>query len=57
MEIVIRHATIDDTPALVDTLIEAANWVRALDGTTMWVEGELDEHRVIRGRGGSLRRR
>jgi len=26
MEIVIRHATIDDTPALVDTLIEAANW-------------------------------
>ena len=29
MEVVIRHATIDDTPALVDTLIEAANWVRA----------------------------
>ena len=46
MKVVIRHATIDDTPALVDTLIEAANWVRALDGTTMWVEGELDEHRI-----------
>jgi GNAT superfamily N-acetyltransferase len=46
MEVVIRHATTDDTPALVDTLIEAANWVKRLDGTTMWVEGELEEHRV-----------
>ena len=46
MEVVIRHATIDDTRALVDTLIEAANWVRELDGTTMWVEGELEEHRI-----------
>src|SRR5437762_5954653 len=46
MEVVIRHATTDDTPALVDTLIEAANWVKQLDGTTMWVEGELEEHRV-----------
>ena len=42
----IREATPDDTPALVDTLIEAANWVKQLDGTTMWVEGELEEHRV-----------
>ena len=25
----IRQATVDDTPALVDTLIEAANWVRS----------------------------
>ncbi len=42
----IRQATADDTPALVETLIEAANWVEQLDGTTMWVEGELEEHRV-----------
>jgi GNAT superfamily N-acetyltransferase len=42
----IREATADDAAALVETLIEAANWVEQLDGTTMWVEGELDEHRV-----------
>ena len=42
----IREATVDDTPAVVETLTEAANWVEQLDGTTMWVEGELEEHRV-----------
>ena len=44
----IRCATVDDTRALVDTLTEAADWVQQLDGTTMWVEGELEEHRVRR---------
>lgn len=43
---VIRQATAEDTPALVATLTEAADWVHQLDGTTMWVEGELDEDRV-----------
>ena len=43
---VVRHADADDTPALVETLLEAADWVQRLDGTTMWVEGELDEARV-----------
>ncbi len=43
MEIAIREATVDDTPALVDVLTEAADWVEQLDGTTMWVEGELEE--------------
>lgn len=42
----IRQATVDDTAALVETLTEAANWVEQLDGTTMWVEGELEEWRV-----------
>jgi len=27
-------------------LIEAAKWVEQLDGTVMWVEGELEEERV-----------
>lgn len=44
--IVIRQAAAGDTPALVETLTEAADWVTQLDGTTMWVEGELEEHRV-----------
>jgi len=44
--IVIREATAGDTPALVETLTEAADWVTQLDGTTMWVEGELEEQRV-----------
>ena len=44
--IVIRQATVGDTRALVETLTEAADWVTQLDGTTMWVEGELEEHRV-----------
>jgi GNAT superfamily N-acetyltransferase len=42
----IRQATADDTRALVETLTEAADWVERLDRTTMWVEGELEEHRV-----------
>src|SRR5262245_24215400 len=45
MALAIREATIDDTQALVDILTEAADWVQRLDGTTMWVEGELEiEH-------------
>ena len=44
--IVIRQATGDDTSALVETLREAADWVEGMDGTIMWVEGELDEPRV-----------
>ena len=46
MPLVIRQATVDDTPALAATLIEAADWVQRLDGTVMWVEGELEEDRV-----------
>jgi GNAT superfamily N-acetyltransferase len=42
----IRQAAGDDTRALVDTLTEALNWVEQLDGTIMWVEGELEEPRV-----------
>jgi GNAT superfamily N-acetyltransferase len=44
--IVVRAATAEDTRALVDVLTEAAEWVLRLDGTVMWVEGELEEHRV-----------
>lgn len=44
--IVIRQATGEDTRALVEILTEAANWVEHMDGTIMWVEGELEEHRV-----------
>jgi GNAT superfamily N-acetyltransferase len=46
MSIAIRQATREDTPALVQTLTEAANWVEQLDRSIMWVEGELEEHRV-----------
>ena len=46
MAVVVRQATVDDTTALVATLTEAAGWVHQLDGSIMWVEGELDEHRV-----------
>ena len=46
MAIAIRQATVEDTRALVDTLTEAAHWVEQLDGTIMWVEGELQEERV-----------
>jgi len=46
MNLVIRQAGGDDTRALVETLREAADWVTQLDGTTMWVEGELEEPRV-----------
>jgi len=43
MAIVVRQATADDTHALVDILTEALQWVERLDGTIMWVEGELEE--------------
>lgn len=46
MSIVIRQASGDDVPALVETLTEAARWVEQMDGTIMWVEGELEEARV-----------
>jgi GNAT superfamily N-acetyltransferase len=46
MSFVIRQATVEDTTALVATLNEAGEWVHQLDGSIMWVEGELDEHRV-----------
>src|SRR5689334_3149905 len=46
MPFAIRQATVNDAPALAATLLEAADWVRRLDGTVMWVEGELEEHRV-----------
>ena len=46
MNLVIRQAGADDTRALVETLVEAADWVTQLDGTIMWVEGELEEPRV-----------
>jgi GNAT superfamily N-acetyltransferase len=46
MSVVIRQATGEDTRTLVETLTEAANWVEQMDGTIMWVEGELEEHRV-----------
>src|SRR5512138_806963 len=42
----IRQASVADTPLIVDTLMEAAAWVERLDGTVMWVEGELQEDRV-----------
>ena len=46
MAVVIRPATADDTRALVDILTDALKWVEQLDGTIMWVEGELEEPRV-----------
>jgi len=46
MNLVIRQAGVDDTRALVETLVEASDWVTQLDGTIMWVEGELEEPRV-----------
>jgi GNAT superfamily N-acetyltransferase len=46
MSVVIRQATGEDTRTLVETLTEAANWVEQMDGTIMWVERELEEHRV-----------
>jgi GNAT superfamily N-acetyltransferase len=46
MSIVIRQATGEDARALFETLREAAHWVEQMDGTIMWVEGELDEDRV-----------
>ena len=32
--------------AVAEILVEAAGWVKRLDGTTMWVEGELAVERV-----------
>jgi GNAT superfamily N-acetyltransferase len=46
MATVIRPAREDDTRALVDILNDALKWVEQLDGTIMWVEGELEEPRV-----------
>ena len=46
MTLVIRQATPADTPAVVAALTEAARWVQALDGSIMWVEGELEESRI-----------
>ena len=43
---VVREALPADTPLISETLIEAAKWVEQLDGTVMWVEGELEEDRV-----------
>jgi GNAT superfamily N-acetyltransferase len=45
-QLVIREASALDTALIADTLIEAAKWVEQLDGTVMWVEGELEEDRV-----------
>jgi predicted N-acetyltransferase YhbS len=42
----IRQATPADADAIVETLTEAAKWVEALDGTIMWVEGELETARL-----------
>jgi GNAT superfamily N-acetyltransferase len=42
----IRQATSADADAIGETLTEAAKWVEELDGTIMWVEGELEEDRV-----------
>ena len=44
--LVIRQATSGDADAIVETLAEAARWVEELDGTIMWVEGELEDERV-----------
>jgi GNAT superfamily N-acetyltransferase len=44
--LLIRPATSADVDAIVETLAEAARWVEELDGTIMWVEGELEQERV-----------
>ena len=44
--LLIRRATSADADAIAETLAEAAKWVEELDGTIMWVEGELEEERV-----------
>jgi GNAT superfamily N-acetyltransferase len=44
--LLIRQATSADANAIVETLAEAAKWVEELDGTIMWVEGELEQERV-----------
>lgn len=45
-QVVIREASAADARLIADTLTEAAKWVEQLDGTIMWVEGELEEDRV-----------
>ena len=45
-QLVIRQASVADTKLIVSMLIEAAKWVEQLDGTIMWVEGELEEQRI-----------
>ena len=45
-EVAIRRASAADTDVLVEILSEAANWVRTLDGSEMWVENELDRRHV-----------
>src|SRR4029078_9488163 len=42
----LRQAPSADADAIVETLAEAARWVEELDGTIMWVEGELEQERV-----------
>jgi GNAT superfamily N-acetyltransferase len=44
--LVVRQATPVDADAIVETLSEAARWVEELDGTIMWIEGELEQERV-----------
>jgi GNAT superfamily N-acetyltransferase len=44
--VLIRQATSADAATIVETLAEAAKWVEELDGTIMWVEGELEAARV-----------
>ena len=44
--LVIRQASVGDAKSIAATLIEAARWVEQLDGTIMWVEGELEEQRI-----------
>ncbi len=44
--LLIRQATSADADVIVETLTEASKWVEELDGTIMWVEGELEEARV-----------
>jgi GNAT superfamily N-acetyltransferase len=44
--LLIRQATSADADATLETLAEAARWVEQLDGTIMWVEGELEDERI-----------
>jgi GNAT superfamily N-acetyltransferase len=46
VDLQIRQATPEDVAAVAALLSEAARWVETLDGTTMWVEGELTDDRV-----------
>lgn len=45
-QFVLRPAVAADTLPIVQLLTQAARWVEQLDGTVMWVEGELDEDAV-----------